>query len=1037
MRLLGRVLLGSILFVGFVFSGSDRPPLSLILPGAQAAPGDSARGNYELGSMRVMAKVLNYVKENYVDPHRVHPKEMMIGALEAVERTVPDVMVEGTAESTNIKVNVGGNVREFDLGKVDSLWKLSYNFKDIFDFISKNMRPIEEPRDVEYAAVSGMLQTLDPHSMLLRPEQYREMKAATKGEFGGMGFMIQMREGILTVMRVFPKTPASRVGIRKDDQIVRIGSESTVNMDVTDAVTRLRGPPDTKVSLTVARKEWGKPQTFLITRALINIESVQHKLLPKEVGYVRLKNFQGNTARDLEMALADLDEQARVAGSPNGIRGLVLDMRGNPGGLLEQALQVSDLFLSSGVIVTTVGYSDKMRDERTAHADDGDDAHPIAILVNAGSASASEIVAGALKNDDRAVIIGRRTFGKGSVQMLYDFPDESALKLTIAKYLTPGDVSIQEVGIVPDIELEPTRVSADRVDVFAPRRTIGEVDLQHHLSNPANAKAATKREEVVQRGKPKFAVSYLKDEPAKKKDDKLPAAIATSQRENDGPPDDGTLDDQLDAETQGEIKEDFEINFARDFLLAAPQIRASAMLNQGAAFVEKSKREQAAKIAGAIAALGVDWEQGPFSKVAKLAASLKPSLSKKIVAGSTVPLEVTVENKGEARLFRVRGWLESDNPLLDRREFLFGSLKAGERKSWSIPLVVPKQLGSRSDIVKVRFQDDSGLLEEEPLGELSFVEIPPPQFTYTWSIVDGCQRCNRDGEVQRGEELTLLVDVTNVGVGKALTTFANIRNASDANVFIERGRFRLGEIAPGETKTARFELQVKKGYRGEDFALRLAVIDEALEEFMTDKLKIPVATGEEQAVALAPTRPVAVRIADKAALYATQNAKRVIAWLPHGAVLSETGRNKDVARVELSSDRFAFAKVSDLRSAKGAKAAPARDLSWASVQVPAKIALNVDPAKGGIVVDRDRFPLAVTIEDKELLDTFVLVNDQKVYYRAHQDGDESVVKFSVEIPLKEGANLVRVVTRNSEDFLNQRAVFIRRSHPAAVAQKLP
>src|SRR5216683_4091367 len=201
-----------------------------------------------------------------------------------------------------------------------------------------------------------------------------------------------------------------------------------------------------------------------LTRAIISIESIQSKLLSQNVGYIRLKNFQGNTTHDLQVSLTQLAKEAEKTG---GMKGLVLDLRGNPGGLLEQAIQVSALFLSQGTIVTTVGYSDKLREEKRAHPDDGDNAYPVAVLVNAGSASASEIVAGALKNLNRAVIIGRQTFGKGSVQVLYDFPDDSALKLTIQKYLTPGDISIQEVGIVPDIALIPTRVTHDRVNIFA------------------------------------------------------------------------------------------------------------------------------------------------------------------------------------------------------------------------------------------------------------------------------------------------------------------------------------------------------------------------------------------------------------------------------------------------------------------------------------------------------------------------------------------------------------------------------------------
>jgi carboxyl-terminal processing protease len=318
------------------------------------------RPTHDLSSLRVFTKVILYVKDNYVDPKRVKPKEMMISALEYVEKTVPDVIVEANGDTGKLKLNVNGKAKDFDIGHVDSLWKMSFTLKDVFDFLSKNMRPMDDTRDVEYAAVNGMLSTLDPHSVLLRPEMYREMKLTTKGEFGGLGFVIQMKEGNLTVVKVLPKTPAHRAGIKKDDQIKKIGEESTVNMDLNEAVSKLRGPVDSKVTITLERKSWEKPQGMTLTRALINIESVQSKLLSSNVGYVRLKNFQGNTTRHLQQALESLSEQAQPHG---GMKGLVLDLRGNPGGLLEQAIQVSDLFLKQGTIVATVGLSDKLREE--------------------------------------------------------------------------------------------------------------------------------------------------------------------------------------------------------------------------------------------------------------------------------------------------------------------------------------------------------------------------------------------------------------------------------------------------------------------------------------------------------------------------------------------------------------------------------------------------------------------------------------------------------------------------------------------------
>jgi len=1055
-RFLRRLTAVAVLLGAWALVGNDRAPLPLTMGAAEAGQGSwdgslpAAKGEkapHDLNSLRVLTKVILYVKENYVDPKRVKPKEMMIASLEYVEKSVPDVLVDGNAETGKLNVNVNGKQREFDIAHVDSLWKMSFALKDVFDFLSKNMRPIEDTRDVEYAAVNGMLSTLDPHSVLLRPELYREMKLSTKGEFGGLGFVIQMREGNLTVVKVIPKTPAHRAGIQKDDRIKKIGEESTVNMDLNEAVSKLRGPVDSRITITVERDAWDKPRVMTLSRAMISIESVQHKLLSNNVGYIRLKNFQGNTTRDLETALTQLRKQGDAKG---GFKGLVLDLRGNPGGLLEQAIQVSDTFLSSGTIVATVGLSDKLREEKRARPSEGEDTYPIAVLVNAGSASASEIVAGALKNLDRATIIGRQTFGKGSVQVLYDFPDDSALKLTIAKYLTPGDVSIQEVGIVPDIQLVPTRATDERVDVFAPRRSMGEADLDQHFGNPDSSTVAKKREDVLNREKPLESLKYLKvDEKlaqaTAKKDEGKPAPKTAANDKKHGDKDPALdvdvagmgedLDDQLDAEAQEEIKEDFEVQFARDFVLRAPATTRKEQLKQGKAFIDQKRAEEEARINAAIASLGVDWSPGPTPKNVQMAVSLTPGPDAKIPAGEVMEMALTAENRGTEPLKRVRAWTESDNAFLDRREFLFGALNPGEKKSWKVKVRLPKDLTSRRDDVTVRFFDDNGALPETRVAEINFVELPRPAFAFNWQVIDDCATCNGDGTVQRGETVSVLLDVTNAGNGPALDSFTQIKNGGDANIFIEKGRFKLGELKPGETKTARFQLEVKKGYKGDTFPLKLAIIDEPLEEFVMEKLVLPVTDG---AVATMEPKKGLVRLNDKVELYGapTQGA-RPVAKLSGATVLPAEAITKGFYRVELEKDRFAFVRSQDAREVKAGRATPPKS-TLATNHRPPDIRLDVDPSAGGTVANGDKFTLSGVVTDPNgLLDVYVLVNDQKVYFKGvdPKGREPNTLRFSTEFALKEGNNNVLVVARQDSDFASRRTLVIRR-RPAEVAQKM-
>ena len=320
----------------------------------------------------------------------------------------------------------------------------------------------------------GMLHTLDPHSVFLSPDAYRDMNVQTSGAFGGLGIVIAVRDQQLTVMRPMPGTPAERAGIKRFDRIVKIENESTLNMPLEDAVRRLRGDPETPVTLWLVREGedgWTEPKPFPLMREIIKVRSVESQGLDGDVLYVKVKNFQSSTTDEVSAALQKHD-------GIDTLKGLVLDLRGNPGGLLDQSVKLADLFLEEGVLVETVGFSEG-KEERLAVAKGTEPPYPIVVLVNGSSASASEILAGALKNHKRAVIVGQQSFGKGSVQLVFPevTPEKAALKLTIAQYLTPGSISIQGVGITPDIELDPMTVDPLEMDLAVQNDTLKEREL--------------------------------------------------------------------------------------------------------------------------------------------------------------------------------------------------------------------------------------------------------------------------------------------------------------------------------------------------------------------------------------------------------------------------------------------------------------------------------------------------------------------------------------------------------------------------------
>jgi carboxyl-terminal processing protease len=329
--------------------------------------------------------------------------------------------------------------------------------------------------EMVYGAIKGMVETLDPHSTFLRPEQYREMKNDTSGQFSGVGIEVDVRDGVLTVLSVMEGTPASRAGILPGDQILRIDDQPTRGM--TDYVQRMRGKRGTQVQLSILRRGQKDPRPLALTREIIKVRSVEYFSFEPGYGVVKVKQFTENVDHDVELALAALEKEAG-----GRLHGLVLDLRNNPGGLLDQAVRIADSFIDSGLIVRTEGRNGRILDEERAHQRGTRSDFPVICLVNGGSASAAEIVAGALQDHGRGLVMGTQTFGKGSVQTIIELEDGSALKLTIARYFTPAGRSIQEKGITPDVVVDQVRMSEVR-PLTAEEPAQKERDLHGHLKN--------------------------------------------------------------------------------------------------------------------------------------------------------------------------------------------------------------------------------------------------------------------------------------------------------------------------------------------------------------------------------------------------------------------------------------------------------------------------------------------------------------------------------------------------------------------------
>lgn len=983
-------------------------------PTLNAAPDRKTNKNYDLTALKAFNVALVRIKDNYVDPKRIQPRQMLIAALEGVEKSVAEVLVQEDKKKNQLNVKVDNYEKSFDISDIDSPWALSSRIKAIFRFIQAHVHKDTDLRDIEYAAINGMLSTLDPHSMLLKPDSYNEMKLSTRGEFGGLGIVISSPKGVLTVMNPMKNTPADVAGIKACDQILKIGEESTVNMNLTDAVSRLRGAPGSSIDITLLRKGWDRPVRKTLTRAIIKVPSVTSRMLNKKIGYIKLSSFQSNSYDDLREQLDKLKEK--------GMKGLILDLRGNPGGLLDQAIKISDAFVGSGTLLTTVSFAGKQREEKRATPSGTEPHYPMAVLVNSGSASASEIVAGALKNLDRAIVIGHQTFGKGSVQVLYDNDDGSALKLTIAQYLTPGDLSIQGVGITPDIMTIPALVKKDYIRLSKEDHSRREQDLEKHLTYS----------NIRQDSKTQATLLYLAEKSSpedEEADDKLSLTKTKNINGNKAKEENLCLipDQECKPAEQEQFTEDFPIQVARDLLSKNNNYRRSQLLATSASFFNQTELEEEQRIANALKKLGVDWSRIPATSKKpkiKVAVATEPS-NGKAKACRTTQIKVTVRNEGDAPTSQLKAVSSSTNKIFDGLEFVFGRVDPKSSRTWIVPVDI-RDAPTRVDDVVLKFQEGNGSAPPPFTFPISMVGVERPVFAYGYQLIDDIKG-NQDGRVQRGEEVRLFVKVRNTGKGTSFRTITTISNLSGPGIFIRKGLFVLGNLPPGETKSASFTFDIQPAFAQSNFKLELTVYDDALREYVTEKLEFPVVTTGTSLQTASGT----VRINTKFGTFHTWPGKDApdVGYAPKGAAFTVLGRTNGWYRVLVAQPaRHAFISAQEVTP--GGTPTPQKFVPRWQV-TPPKLAVKVpsySTTNNTIHVEGQ------AIDETRVSDLYIFVRNfdakiegRKVFYRSNGSSKTpKELRFATDIPLWPGANYVSIHARENEEVQAQETVVVFR-----------
>ncbi|GAB4248984.1 MAG: hypothetical protein Kow0054_05410 [Deferrisoma sp.] len=753
---------------------------------------------------RIVQQVFYYVEKKYVEPERASPRALLDGAFEALENQYPEVLVEPAGDG-RVRIRVDRAEKTFDLTQAREYRKAADILATALRFVHQNLGDEVEEQDLYYAALNGALTKLDPHSSAFSPKMFKEFMIGTRGTFGGIGFVFGIRDGEMTIISVIEGTPAERGGLRSGDRILYIDGEPTINMPVDVAANKMRGEPGTQVTLTIDREGWPEPRAITFTREVIHVDSVESYVLTEGEGapvlVARVKNFQKDTTDELRKAVSEA-----LKAHPD-LKGLVVDLRNNPGGLLDQAIELSDAFLEQGTIVSTRG-PEKDANSRAEAGDDDPEIFegPVALLVNQGSASASEIVSGALKAS-RALVIGQKTFGKGSVQKLYPLTDGGALKLTVAQYLTPGDVSIQSIGIQPDVVVYPARIEKGRMRIGPPPAHVAEADLENAFKDWGNASE-----------KPWAELQYLAPEP---EEDEKPFSELSKE------------------EKAQRLAKDFEVGLARRVLAAAEGRDRGALLAAAQRVIPVVRAEEDRKISQALAALGIDWSEGPGGAGLLVVAPQDTEL----VPGETVTLRFTVANPGTEPVHRVWGRTDSENLLLKNLDFVFGRLGPGERKEAVAEVEVPKSALPRWDTVTLKLHaagtDEAGA----GAGAAHVVPVPRPEFAYRYRMRDENRAVparSGDGRIEEGERIQLVLEVANRGEGASGPVEVNIRGEEKEQLYLEKARHRFDGLAPGEVINAPMEFRLVRAEESGDVKVGVSITDRDFGAFFSDELEFRV-----------------------------------------------------------------------------------------------------------------------------------------------------------------------------------------------------
>ena len=729
----------------------------------------------------LLAEVLMHLQLDYVEPGKLDPEKLLQGALSELGRMIPEVEVVSIFQEKrsvlSFKLMVEKKTMVLSFPELYGLYDLQLALQKLMKSLLQ-LNPQQTQLKIEQIFVRGILSQLDAYSVLLPQDIYHEFNINIGGQFAGVGLVVGMRDGQLTIIAPMDGSPAALAGMQPLDRIVAVDGEITEHMTLDEILHRLRGEIGTKVTLGVLRKGQANALEFELLRKEIHVESVQTFDLEsgnQTVRYVRIKNFQADTSQELMSKLGTL----------NKIHGLILDLRNNPGGLLEEAIRVSDMFLPGKQrIVSTKGITvSSVHDAKHLFAGEHLLEIPLVLLINRGSASASEIVASALKQNKRAVVIGSQSFGKGSVQTLWDLKDGSGLKLTIGEYLTPSGRSIQDVGVMPNLKMIP--ISVPKFD-----SQLSEVLSQNQSKVQKRFKLLSDLDsERIRKDSGELQIRYLFQHPI--------------------------LHDNIELMDKNVIKEKLKADI---FIKTAKQVLSKWNQNNLNSVVQEISRDGEQKeskiIKQALAKHGIQWSLNPFLKSVPVE-MLDLSWSTEMISAELVRLKIQINNVGDIDAQRLIVLTRASNELLDGLEFPIGKLLPGEQGSCILYVKTPPGMMEEIEPVELLLFDHNLKMIKSVQKQLYFSTKRRPSFQLEMKMLDNGEfgsHGNSDGKVQSGETIALRFKIVNTSEKPVPELLLKIRG-TEGSFKINRGKIVLKNLLPENEQKDFFLFQTLTGVK--------------------------------------------------------------------------------------------------------------------------------------------------------------------------------------------------------------------------------